>query len=375
MQGKDVRADYLMVGGFLGAGKTTALLRLAEHLSARGRRVGLITNDQSYGLVDTALVSSHGYPVREITGGCFCCRFTSLTDAAERLTEEARPDVFLAEPVGSCTDLRASVQYPLRRLYGDDYRIAPLSVLVDPIRALRVLGLEPGKAFSPRVHYVYQKQLEEAEIIVINKSDLLESVRLARLQDALGSAYPQAALHAVSARTGAGLADWFAAVADSEGDGRPAPDVDYDVYAEGEALLGWCNAAFRLNASEPVDGNHLLLRVAEEVTRRLADHRLEIAHFKMTLMPEGDLGGVGVLNLVSSDRMPELSHRLQDDIAEAELIVNLRAEGDPEILAAAVAQGVARTAEATGMRAETLHLEHFRPARPSPTYRMATTGV
>ena len=66
-----MRVDYVMVGGFLGAGKTTALLKLAEHLTAGGRRVGLITNDQSYGLVDTTIVGSHGYPVQEITGGCF----------------------------------------------------------------------------------------------------------------------------------------------------------------------------------------------------------------------------------------------------------------------------------------------------------------
>jgi G3E family GTPase len=81
-----VKADYIMIGGFLGAGKTTAMLRLAEHLTAQGRRVGLITNDQSYGLVDTVLISSRGFPVQEITGGCFCCRFNSLTDAAGQLT-------------------------------------------------------------------------------------------------------------------------------------------------------------------------------------------------------------------------------------------------------------------------------------------------
>ena len=46
-----MRADYVMVGGFLGAGKTTALVRFAEHLTRLGRRVGLITNDQSYGQV------------------------------------------------------------------------------------------------------------------------------------------------------------------------------------------------------------------------------------------------------------------------------------------------------------------------------------
>ena len=202
-------AEYVMVGGFLGAGKTTALLRLADHFSSQGRRVGLITNDQSQGLVDTSMVNAKGYPVEEITGGCFCCRFNSLTDAADRLTRDARPDVFLAEPVGSCTDLRATVQYPLRRLYGDDYRVAPLSVLVDPLRARRALGLETGRTFSPKVQYIYEKQLEEADIIVVNKSDLLSAEQRDELERALAARFPQADVVTVSARTGADLDAWF----------------------------------------------------------------------------------------------------------------------------------------------------------------------
>src|SRR5688572_18371846 len=186
------KARYVMIGGFLGAGKTTAILQLAQKLHGEGTRVGLITNDQSFGLVDTALLSSQGLPVEEITGGCFCCRFQSLMDAAGKLTEAAAPDVFIAEPVGSCTDLRAAVSYPLRRIYGEDYEIAPLSVLVDPIRASRILGLEEGKAFSEKVLYVYGKQLEEADIIVINKTDLIDSGKLEQLRAALSAKYPKA---------------------------------------------------------------------------------------------------------------------------------------------------------------------------------------
>lgn len=366
-----MKADYIMVGGFLGAGKTTALLRLAEHLAASGRRVGLITNDQSYGLVDTALVGSRGYPVEEITGGCFCCRFNSLTAAAKRLTAEARPDVFLAEPVGSCTDLRATVQYPLRRLYGDDYRIAPLSVLVDPVRALRILGLEPGKAFSPKVLYVYGKQLEEAEIILINKSDLLAPERLTRLEGALQATYPRAELYSVSARLGTGLDRWFGRVAGAETDTRPAPVVDYDTYAEGEALLGWFNGTFHVGAPSLFDGNALLCDLAERVNERLVAAQLEIAHFKMTLTPDQEVGDLAVLNLVSNDREPELSHILEDDLVGGELIVNLRAEGSPEVLRDVVRETLAELAADRAASVEIVHMEHFRPARPRPTHRMA----
>jgi Ni2+-binding GTPase involved in maturation of urease and hydrogenase len=365
-----MRADYVMVGGFLGAGKTTAMLRLAAHLTGRGQRVGLITNDQSHGLVDTSIVSASGFPVEEITGGCFCCRFNSLTDAAERLTRDSRPDVFLAEPVGSCTDLRATVQYPLRRLYGENYRVAPLSVLVDPKRAARILQLEPGPGFSAKVLYVYQKQLEEADIIVINKSDLLSEAQRDGLERALRARFPRAEIVIVSARTGANLEDWFSRLSGTS-DSRPPMDVDYDLYAEGEALLGWLNATAHLSAATSFDGNELLQRLAGDVRDELALDGIEIAHFKMTLAPdEGD--DLAVVNLVRTDGKAELPYRLAEELTDGELIVNLRAEGAPEQLNSVALASLERVARKMGVTATIEHSEHFRPGRPQPTHRMAT---
>ena len=53
-------ARYIMIGGFLGAGKTTAVAALAKHLSDLGQRVGLITNDQGRELVDTRMLQLKG---------------------------------------------------------------------------------------------------------------------------------------------------------------------------------------------------------------------------------------------------------------------------------------------------------------------------
>ena len=80
------QARYIMIGGFLGAGKSTSVGRLARHLSDQGLQVGLITNDQGAGLVDTRNLRSQGFDVEEIAGGCFCCRFDSLRSAAEKLS-------------------------------------------------------------------------------------------------------------------------------------------------------------------------------------------------------------------------------------------------------------------------------------------------
>jgi Ni2+-binding GTPase involved in maturation of urease and hydrogenase len=362
------KARYIMIGGFLGAGKTTAILQLAEKLHQQGTRVGLITNDQSFGLVDTALLSSKGMPVEEITGGCFCCRFQSLMDAAGKLNEAAAPEVFIAEPVGSCTDLRAAVSYPLRRIYGEEYEIAPLSVLVDPIRAARILGLDSGKAFSEKVLYVYHKQLEEADIIVINKTDLLDAAQLEQLRAALAAKYPKAQVVAISARTGEGAEAWHGQVLADGMDLREAPEVDYEIYAEGEALLGWLNAAALVDASEPFDGNALLARLAEDIQIRLAKPGAEIAHLKMTLAPE-EGNDLGVVNLVRGDGGAESIHRLQDDVESGELLVNLRAEADPEVLREAVLAALEALRPAVNVKIE--HTECFRPGKPQPTYRMA----
>src|SRR5919197_76775 len=131
------------------------------------------------------MLRSRGFATEEIPGGCFCCRFNSLVDAAKKLSAATRPDVFIAEPVGSCTDLVATVTYPLRRIYGENFSIAPLSVLVDPVRAARVFGLECGSQFSEKVLYIYRKQLEEADLIIINKSDTVGEERLDALEEKL----------------------------------------------------------------------------------------------------------------------------------------------------------------------------------------------
>ena len=103
----------IMVGGFLGAGKTTTVGRLAKHYQALGKRVVVVTNDQAADLVDTHTLRSQGLEVGEVAGSCFCCNFNELTGVMEKLAVSGLPDVVLAEPVGSCTDLVATVLRPL----------------------------------------------------------------------------------------------------------------------------------------------------------------------------------------------------------------------------------------------------------------------
>jgi G3E family GTPase len=364
------KARYIMIGGFLGAGKTTALGKLAERLAGQGLRVGLITNDQGRNLVDTAMLRAQGFATEEIPGGCFCCRFNSLMDAAARLSERSRPDVFIAEPVGSCTDLAATVAYPLRRLYGDNFTVAPVSVLVDPIRGLRVFGLDKGGSFSGKVLYIYLKQLEEADLAVINKTDLVDERRLDSLRQAIAARFPGKEILAVSARNGANLDAWFARITSSEQAAQTAMELDYQAYAEGEALLGWLNCTVQLAAKNTFDAGKFLNQLAREIQKRL--QKAEVAHLKMTLSPDAGLGEIGVVNLVRNDFVPELAFALDEPVRSGQLIVNLRAEAAPDVLGTALRDALATTARKfPTLRATLDHLEHFRPGKPTPTHRFS----
>lgn len=361
------KARYLMIGGFLGAGKTTAIVRLAQYVTEKKLRVGLITNDQSLGLVDTTRVRAAGFPVREITGGCFCCKFNSLIEASARLAAETKPDILIAEPVGSCTDLQATVSYPLRQLFGENYEVAPLSVLVDPVRCGRILGIGQGGNFSEKVLYVYRKQLEEAEYLVINKVDLLDAGARAELVAGVKERYPKAQVLAVSAQTGEGLEDWFEKILTEKLGIGPAVGmpVDYDTYAEGEALLGWLNTTGELVAQEALDGNQWLGRLTETLRQKLAGQKIEIAHLKMTLVPD-EGPDLAAISLTGSDREPMLTHRLKGTIQRGVLTVNLRAEADPEQLQRIVRELLA---QAPAVRIKLGEIHAFRPGRPNPTHR------
>ena len=365
------RAKYIMIGGFLGAGKTTSVLRLARYLANQGQKVGIIMNDQGAGLVDTALAEANQFPTEEISGGCFCCRFNSLIEAAKQLTADTRPDVIISEPVGSCTDLVATVSLPLQQIYGEQFDIAPLSVVVDAVRARRVLGLDTGKKFSVNVTYIYKKQLEEAGVIVINKTDLVSAEELQELSDVLEKDYPNAKVIRVASRHGHNLPTWFDHVIKESMQNTRTMEVDYDRYGEGEALLGWLNVSANLEEMDggEFDGNALLQHIAADLRSQLAAQGAEIAHLKMILSADPSGLELAAINCTRTDQKAELSHTLADPIDSGELLINLRAEAAPEALDAAV------TATLAGLKTKNIdsklsHSEHFRPGQPVPTHRI-----
>jgi len=355
----------ILVGGFLGSGKTTLLAQAAQLLVKQGRRVGLITNDQASDLVDTQILRNDGFSVEEISGGCFCCRFENLVTSADRLIEELRPDILMGEPVGSCTDLSATVIQPLKKLHRDKFSVAPFSVLLDPLRLRELLGLGERKSLPDSVMYVLRKQLEEADVIVINKADRISSEGLERLTAALERAFPGTPTLVISALTGDGVAAWLDLVMEARPSGVRIADVDYDTYAEGEAVLGWLNASIQLHAEHETDWQAVCRGLLGEIQRQSQARSAEITHVKLHLSTsDGSL----VANVTSTQGEPSIRGHVRGAPHEAELILNARVHLGAAELRAVVESSLDGLAS-DGIEARANSIRSFSPARPQPTHR------
>lgn len=356
---------FMMVGGFLGAGKTTALATLAGRFVTQGRRVALVTNDQAFDLVDTQTLRQRGFVVGEVPGACFCCKFDDLLATVAKLDADEHPEIILAEPVGSCTDLVATVIEPMRQLYGEQFELGPFTVLLKPSHGQKILSGKPA-GFSPQAAYIFEKQLEEADIIGINKVDRLSQTQRDELRELVKDRFPEKVILELSGREGTGVEEWLALLGTERAASQSYMEVDYDKYAVGEAQLGWLNCQLIITANEEFELDTMLIDLAELVAQRLDAVHAETAHLKI-LGAGGESSGL--VNLVDSEQGPELSVASRAQCATAHLVVNARVATDPEILESELRAAGEELSGKRGVQLEWRSVQCFRPGRPVPTHR------
>jgi len=311
-----VKPLVAVVGGFLGAGKTTLILRAARILQARGIVPAVVMNDQGSELVDTELAHRSGVAVDQVSSGCFCCRFPDLLDAMERLCER-QPEVIFAEAVGSCTDIAATTLRPLLRDHAASYRIAPLTVLIHE---------QPDES---DLRYLFDQQVAEADLVIDR------SVDVPGWLDTLLSSGIRA--------------------------GGKSVAVDYVRYADAEAALGWLNARLTVRPDPPVSPAMIVGPLMEELDRALTAEGIRIVHLKAIAQCES---GYVKAALTGNGREVQAEGALDaSPAAEQELLLNLRALGAPERLRAIVESAL------QAMPVAQWAVQSFRPAAPVPYHR------
>ncbi|MFK8112512.1 MAG: GTP-binding protein [Rubripirellula sp.] len=370
----DVKTRFVLIGGFLGAGKTTLIGKLARRYVAAGKRVGIITNDQADNLVDTQNLRSQGFDVGEVAGACFCCSFDDLVATADRFASEGAPDILLAEPVGSCTDLVATVILPLQELLGDRFELAPFGVLLKPSHGRRILASgdkddqKKRSGFSPQAEYIFRKQLEEADYLMIGRRDQLSDQEVDDLQTLLAQVGDDVPIIAVSPQTGDGVDEVLGYIESPMVAGRRLLEIDYDTYAVGEAELGWVNLSAMLSAAEPVEMDVLVVELVSAIAKQIMKDDGQIAHLKASVLA-GDTQAVA--NVVSNDSEVDMGLSSNRSASGGmQVIVNARVAMDPALLEDICRQQLELIRQARNLTIESVSAQSLRPGRPVPTHRV-----
>jgi hypothetical protein len=341
----------ILLGGFLGAGKTTLILTASRILQTRGLKPAAILNDQGSELVDTKHVRNNGIRADQVSGGCFCCRFSDMIDAAERLRAYS-PDVIFAEAAGSCTDISATTLQPLKLHYRNEFRLAPYTVLVDPGRALEFSAAGADSDLS----YLFYKQIDEADLVCFTRSDLY-----AEFPSMTG-----ASVRYISPLTGEGIAAWLDEVLGSYGQaGNKILDIEYGRYARAEAGLAWLNCCATIILSEALSPSTLIGPLLDGLDAALSSRGLQIAHLKMV---DDCSSGYLKASLVRNGEEPSLQGMLDASPAVVhELLLNVRAAGDHTTLQEIVETELRKISGEVEIRT----MECFSPEAPHPEQRLS----
>lgn len=199
-----------VLSGFLGAGKTTVL---NEVLAGReGLRVAVIVNDMSEINIDAALVRDGSELSRteerlvELTNGCICCTLRDdLLAEVARLCEQDRFDYLLIESSGISEPMPVAATFSFA---GDDgaallpqARLDTMVTIVDAANfgtelatgdALTERGLDQYDGDERTVSDLLMDQIEFADVLVVNKTDLIGAAELDRLTATLRRLNPAA---------------------------------------------------------------------------------------------------------------------------------------------------------------------------------------
>lgn len=179
----------ILLSGFLGSGKTTSVVRIGKYFKNKGYSVAVIVNDVADVGVDGQIISENGLESKEMPRGCICCTLKYALEANISLVQaQYEPDILLIEPTGVAFPHRIKEQIE-KMDFGSEVSMGPIISILDGGKFDIIM--EHSREFILR-------QTKDADIILLNKRDLIEPERLPDITAAIKEMNPNAQLFSLS---------------------------------------------------------------------------------------------------------------------------------------------------------------------------------
>lgn len=312
---------FAVFSGFLGSGKTTTMMALTKYYTAHHAKAAMISNDLGEGvtLADHRLAVLNGVNASEITDACICFCHDVLTERLNAYFIDGC-ELVVSDIPGFGVGALEHVYHGLSKSYPDTFELAPFTVLIEP-KNVRLLREGQGGDMA----YILRAQLMEADLIVLNKCDLLDSTELAELRAWLTRNYPQAKTIAISAVRGDGLAELSLELKQGHASMRH-PDIDYEDADLQNAMDQLTEYYLQYHAQvccDDFDATAYLSDIASSVQEALRAGGFEIPHMKLLAWEqEGDFGKV---DLLGTDRPIEITRAFEHPCTDIAVVLNANA--------------------------------------------------
>lgn len=318
-----------LVNGFLGSGKTTAIIGATRRYMEQGKTVAIVTNDKGRYQVDTAFFQTAHVPTAQVAGGCFRCSFDEFKEQISQLSHAAHPDILFAESVGSCVDLVNTVFPPLQSIPDLQIDTSTFTVFTDIRLFRRWLYGEP-LPFSDSIVYTFGKQIDETQILVVNKIDLLPMDVCHSIYEEANRRFPEKRIILQSSLQVEEEQPWFKYL--NESAQTPALSnfqVDYAQYMDAEKKMAWYDQVFAIRSAETTHIRQGVVSVIANLLQALSSQMVPVAHLKFFI---NDSSEMVKLSFTAMDLVPgSLNDDWQSKIPQklsspVQMIINARVE-------------------------------------------------
>lgn len=335
----------MVVSGFLGAGKTTSMVALADYINANLGKASVIANDLgAKNLVDTKYSKACGCDISELTGECICYQTENLVDRLRRLINYDHNDLVMSDIPGCGVGALEHVYHKLDKEYRGEFGLAPFTVIADPERLRAIMPEQADINLPEEMNYLFRAQLQEADVVVLNKIDLLTDAETETYLRFIEGSCPDAEVFAISAknRTNIGqLADYIMTHSAS----LKTVDVGYGgpEFVAAEQKLSWYNRQLYVTVCcGTFDGNAFLGDLVESVRAKLKSKHRNVVHLKV--YAEGADGTACKISLLGVDYDMEFDSRLGQPCVDLPVIINARAACESQLLAETMDEALHETA-------------------------------
>lgn len=354
------KTKYMVTSGFLGAGKTTSMLAFARSINAHWGKAAILANDLgASNIVDADFTATSDVLTTSIAGNCICYQHENLVDKLRQLAGGGANVIFSDIP-GCGIGALDHVYLQLAEREGDEFELMPFTCIVDPERMRMLMEGEGDINLPAEMRFLLDAQMAEADLIVLNKVDLLSPSELEKRLALIRTLHPDTPVMTMSARTGEGV-DAVVDYLMTHEAAAEHREIGYgsEAFMAAERLLSWYNRRVFLEQREDrnLDFNAVLGELFEEIRSDLKARGGNVPHLKMFASGVGD--DFFKASLIGIDYPVEYDHKLTAEYSALSVIINARAAAESETVSAVVDDALDTIAQKYALRERTFFLENF----------------